>query len=68
MTTTTIKKPKTLSDQLKLVPVGTTLFVSERDYRTTTVRKACSALNRKGYYYVPSEMGVFGGINVTRNK
>lgn len=68
MATTTIKKPKTLSEQLKLIQIGTTLFVSEKDYRTTTVRKAVSALNRQGYSYEASEMGVFGGINVTRNK
>ena len=68
MGTTTIKKPKTLKEQLKLIPIGTTLFIDEKNYRQTTVRKACSALNVQGYDYVPSEKGVFGGINVIRNK
>lgn len=68
MGTTTIKKPKTLSEQLKLIQIGATLFVSEKDYRVTTVRKAVSALNRQGYSFVASEIGIFGGINVTRNK
>lgn len=65
---TTIKKPKTLIEQLKLITIGNTLFVSDKDYRPQTVRKACSALNKEGYNYTPSEIGTFGGINVTRNK
>lgn len=68
MGTTTIKKPKTLKEQLRLIPFGTTLFVSEKDYRAATVRKAVSALNKEGFSYVASEIGIFGGINVTRNR
>lgn len=64
-----IIKPKTLEEQLLIrVKVGSVEFIDEREYRSRTVRKAVTKLNAKGYDFIATEKGVFGGINVIRNK
>lgn len=68
MITGTIKRAKTLREQLLQLHRGEDCFVDEKDYRKGYVRQLVCDLNSKGHSFEATEKGVVYGIKVTRNK
>lgn len=68
METSTIKRAKTLREQLLNMTPGEHCFVDEKDYRKGYVRQLVCDLNSKGYSFEATEREVIYGIKVIRNK
>lgn len=61
-----IKRNLSLAERLRTLPSGTTVEISARDYKISTVRNAIFRLKKKGYTFEATETGVIDGIRVTR--
>lgn len=68
MATSTIKRAKTLREQLLEMHPGEDRFVDEKDYRKGYVRQLVCDLNAKGHSFEATEKEVIYGIKVIRNK
>lgn len=68
MTTKTLKKPKTMREEIASMPIGSELFIPFLAFKPQSVRVAISEFNKRGYSYTASEKGLSDGIKVTRLK
>lgn len=66
MNKATIKKPKTLNEQLLSMTTSGVLFIPFREYTEMHVRKIVRQLNKQGFSYKASTAGVIDGTSVTR--
>lgn len=66
MSKATIRKPKSLNEQLLCMSANGILFIPFREYTEMHVRKIVRKLNNEGFSYKASTAGVIDGTNVTR--
>lgn len=57
-----------LRDSLREMPIGSTLSIDIRQFKTATVRTTVTALKKEGYLFETSDRGRIDDIVVTRLK
>lgn len=57
-----------LADSLRGMPIGSTLTIHNREFKTATVRSAATELKKEGYLFKTSDKGRIDDVVVTRIK
>lgn len=68
MNEATIKRGKSLRQQLTDIKISDSVLIGNKEFKDATVRRTIWVLNNSGYSFVATSRGVIDGICVTRLK